>query len=96
MIGDWERKDTCVCYSNRRASPEARGEVEEDAGEDGILDFIGLPLLHLERRSVELSGLLVSEGWGLGDHSHKRIGSSDQWGDGTVSTKVPAVYVSGL
>lgn len=32
----------------------------------------------MEDRSLEFSGLLVSAGWGLGDHSYKRIGSSDQ------------------
>lgn len=45
---------------------------------------------------MELSGLLLPAGGGLGDHPHQRTGSSDQPGDGTVSPEVPAVHVSGL
>lgn len=64
MIGDWEWKDTCVCHSNHRASPEARGKVEEDAGEKGILYFlyIGLLLIHFERRQWR-TGVWSSQGF---------------------------------
>lgn len=48
-IGDWERKDAGVCHPDHRASPEARGKVEEDAGEDGIPEVPGLPLTDRER-----------------------------------------------
>lgn len=99
--GDWERKDSGFCHSYHRTSPEERRKAKEDAG-TFILLLTDCSLIdHLLWAGVDWgSDTLLScrccwcAGGGLGHHSHKRTGPSDQRGDGAVHPEIPTVHVS--